>query len=437
MFERFLRKTAGSTAKPRRKPSLHLSPRPVTVAELLQLIPLRNLSEEELNAFALTQQTETYAPGSILFERGQTDTYVLYLLAGTVTMVLNDEQSYEVTAGTAKARFPLSYGQSHNATAIAKTDVELIQVPAKVMHKNLSAQLKEDRLLDPNRWEAPAELKNSHLFQTFCQNFQNEELKLPTLPDIALRLRNAIQRDDIGVAEAAKIVEVDATIAAKLMHIANSPLYFAAQPAKSCLEAINRLGLKATCNLVVSLCIRGIFKSKDEFLSQKMRTVWQEGLHVSALAYVLAKDNRWHNPEEALLGGLICEIGSIYFLAFAEGFPKTHYQRAEIELALPVVCGPIGYYVLKRWDFPDELVNVPLLATAWHYDSGPTLALSDLVMLSKLHRYLETHRIAEVPPINSIPACGKLRDGSLSPEYSLKVLHDAKAQIQETLNLLR
>lgn len=436
MFKRFLPKTAGSTAKPYRKPSSNLSPRPITVAELLQLIPLRNLSEEELHAFALTQQTETYAPGSILFERGQTETYVLYLLAGTVTIVLNDEQSYEVTAGTAKARFPLSYGEP-NATAIAKTDVELIQVSAKVMHKNLSAQLKEDRLLDPNRWEVPPELKNSHLFQTFCQNFQSEELKLPTLPDIALRLRNAIERDDVGVADAAKIVQVDAAIAAKLLHIANSPLYLAAQPAKSCLEAINRLGLKATRNLVISLCMRGLFKFKDEFLKQKMRTVWQEGLHVSALAYVLAKDNRWHNPEEALLGGLICEIGSIYFLAFAEGFPKTHYQRAEIELAMPVVCGPIGYYLLKRWDFPDELANAPLLATAWHYDSGPTLALSDFVMLSKLHRYMETGRMAEVPPINSIPAYSKLRDGSLSPEYSLKVLHDAKAQIQEVLNLLR
>lgn len=437
MFKRFLRKTAGSTARLRHKPSSKLSPRPITVAELRQLIPLRNLSEEELNAFALTQQTETLGPGSILFERGETDAHVLYLLAGTVTLVFNEDQGYDVTAGTAKARFPLSYGESHHATAIARTDVEVIQVSAKVMHKNLSAQLKEDRLLDPNRWEMPIELRNSRLVQAFCQNFLNEELELPTLPDIALKLRNAIERDDIGVAEAARIVQVDATIATKLMHIANSPLYLAAQPPRNCLEAINRLGLRATCNLVISLCMRSIFKSKDEFLGQKMRAVWQEGLHVSALAYVLAKDNHWRDPEEALLAGLICDIGIIPFLAFAEAFPKTYYQRAEIEAAMPAVRGPIGYYVLKRWGFPDELASVPMLATVWHYDSGPKLALSDIVMLSKLHRYMETARMAETPPINSIPACGKLRDSSLSPEYSLRVLHDAKAQIQEVLSLLR
>lgn len=432
MFKRFLRQIGGSRSKPS-----NLSPRPITVAELRQLIPVRNLSEEELSAFALTQKTETYGPGSILFERGEKDVHVLYLLAGTVSMVLNDDQRYDVTAGTAKARFPLSYGEFHTATAIAKTDVEVIRVSAKVMHKNLSAQLKEDRLLDPNLWEIPQELKNSRLFQAFCQSFQSEELNLPTLPDIALRLRHAIERKDIGTAEAAKIVQADAAIAARLMHIANSPLYLAVQPARSCLEAINRLGLRTTLSLVMTLCLRSVFRSKDEFLHRKMRALWQEALHVSALAYVLAKDNRWHDPEEALLGGLVCDLGAIPFLAFTEEFPKTHYQPEEIEAAISVVCGPVGYYLLKRLEFPEELAKVPILATVWHYDSGPELALSDIVMLAKLHRCLETSRTAELPAINAIPACCKLRDGSPSPEYSLKVLQDAKAQIQEVLNLLR
>lgn len=435
MFERFWRKP--QVSETRLKPALSLSPRAVTVAELRQLIPLRNFSEEELSAFALTQTTETYGPGSILFERGESESCVLYLLTGTVRMALNDQQSYEVIAGTAKARFPLSYGESHRATAIAITDVEVIRVSAQVMHKNLSAQLKEDRVLDPSRWEVPLELKSSRLLQAFCQNFQNEELALPTLPDVALRLRQAIARDGIGVAEAAKIVQADPSIAAKLLHVANSPLYLCAQPAKSCLEAVSRLGLKATCSLVVSFCLSGLFKSKDEFLGRRMRALWQEAIHVSALAYVLAKDNRWPNPEEALLAGLVCDIGQIPLLAFADGFPKDQYRPQEIEPVCLVVCGPIGYYLLKRWSFPEELANVPLLSTLWHYDSGPTLTVSDIVMLARLHRYLETGRIAEVPAINAIPACGKLRDGTLSPEYSLKVLHEAKAQVQEALSLLR
>ncbi|MBN2700139.1 MAG: HDOD domain-containing protein [Methylothermaceae bacterium] len=437
MLERLLGKRGGSSTGQGRKPSGKFPPRPITVTELQQLIPLRSLSEEELNAFALTQRTETYAPGSVLFERGETEAHVLYLLRGTVTMRLNDEQSYEVTAGTAKARFPLSSGEAHNTTAIARTDVEVIRVLAKVMRKNLKDQLEDDRLLDPNRWRAPKQLRNSQLFQAFCQNFLNEELTLPTLPDIALALRKAIEKEDIGVAEAATIVQADASIAANLMHIANSPLYLAANPVRTCLEAINRLGLRATCNLTLSLCMRHVFKSKDAFLCQKMRDSWQEGLHVAALAYVLAKDNHWHDPEEAFLAGLICNIGIIPFLTFADGFPKSYYQQEEIDAALPVIRGPIGYYILKKWGFPDELVEIPRRADAWHYDDDPELSLGDIVMLSRLHRCMETARMNEVPPINSIPACNKLRNGSLSPEYSLQVLCDARTQVQEILKILR
>ncbi len=437
MLKRFLKTTSSVGSGSRTKPSLTYAPRPVTVSELRQLIPLRNLADEELDAFALTQQVETYGSGSILFESGDKEECVLFLLAGSVTMKVNEDQSYQVQAGTAKARFPLSHSESHQATAITNTDVEVLRVPVAVMHKNFEGRLKEDWILNPDSWEVPSRLRNSPLFQTFCQYFVNEKLQLPTLPDIAMRLRHAIEKDDIGVAEAAKIVELDATIATKLIRIGNSPLYMTNSPARSCLDAINRLGLKATCNLVMTLCLKDVFKSRDKLLNQKMHALWRESLQVASLAYVLAKDNQWPDPEAALLMGLISKIGTVPFLAFVSEFPKEHYSPEDIDAVLEAIRGPASCYVLRRWNFPEELVKIPLVAEMWHYDSGPQLCLSDIVTLSKLHRYLETGRMSELPAINSIPACGKLRDSSLSPEYSLKVLHEAKDQVQEMLAPLR
>ncbi len=436
MLSRFLKQKSATDCRPRTKPADSLAPRHVTVAELKLLIPLRNFSEEELRAFSLTQKTETYGAGSVLFQRNETEGSVLYLLSGSVEMWLNDTQSYEVTAGSAKARFPLSHGETHRATAVAKSDVEVLRVSAKVMHKNLQAGLAEDHLLEPENWDVPEALRATPLFQTFCQFFTNEELRLPTLPQVAVRLRRAVARDDIGVAEAAAIVQLDATIAAKLLHIANSPLYLGAQPARNCLEAINRLGLKVTCSLVTSLCLKDLFRSRDKALQRRMQRMWRDSLQVSALSRVLAKDNRWPDPEEALLAGLLSDIGVVPFLAFVEKFPREHYDHDDLETILAAVRGPVGYYVLKKWGFPDEIVQVPPLVEQWHYDSGPRLTLSDLVMLSKLHHYLETGKTVRIPMIASVPACHKLRDGSLSPEYSLKVLHEAKTEVREALALL-
>lgn len=437
MLKNFLSKDKRRNSSQKLVPAVKLSPRTIDISDLKLLIPLRNFSEEELNAFALTQTTETYGPGSILFEQGESDDHVFYLLTGSVIIQTGDNQQYELVAGSAKSRFPLSCGKTHNATAIAKTDIEVLRTSAKVMHKNLNEQLQADASLDPENWQAPEGLKSSKLYQAFGQYFSHEELSLPTLPDIAVRLRKAIEKDDIGIAEAAKIVQLDATIAAKLLHIANSPLYLTANPARNCLEAVNRLGLKATCNLVLSLCLKDLFNSPQKILHTKLKNIWKESLQVAALSYILAKENKWHDPEEALLAGLISDIGMIAFLAFVDKFPKSHYQEEEIDLALPVVRGPVGYYILKKWDFLEELAQIPLLAESWLHDSGQQLVLSDIVMLARLHRRIETKHMSELPGIESIPACSKLRDGGLSPELSLKVLHDAKVQIQEALAFIR
>ncbi|HHJ39506.1 MAG: hypothetical protein AXA67_09325 [Methylothermaceae bacteria B42] len=438
MLKRFLNKDKSRSDQQRLVPSLQLTPRPLTVAELKQLIPLRNFSNEELEAFALSQTTETYGPGSILFERGESEDHVFYLLSGTVIIKSEEGQEYEITAGSAKSRFPLSSGKTHNVTAISKTDIEVIRTSSRVMHRNVQdIHSGDDLILNPENWNIPETLANSQLFQAFSQHFSNEELKLPTLPDVAVRLRKAVQKEDIGVAEAAKIVQLDATIATKLLHIANSPLYMAVNPAKNCLEAVSRLGLKATCSLVLTLCMKDLFKSEQQQLREKFKNVWKESLHIAALSYVLAKDNQWRDPEEALLAGLINDIGKTAFLAFVDNFPQSHYEMGEVDAALPVIRGPVGYYILKKWDFAEELAKIPLFAESWLHDSGDDLSLSDIIMLSKLHRAIELKQISELPPINTIPACRKLRDGELSPEYSLKVLHQAKAQINEALSFLR
>jgi HD-like signal output (HDOD) protein len=133
------------------------------------------------------------------------------------------------------------------------------------------------------------------------------------------------------------------------------------------------------------------------------------------------------------LAGLIADIGVVPFLSFTENFPREYWTPEDVSMILPWLRGPIGAFVLNSWGFPDELVEIPLLAENWHHDSGPDLTLSDVVVLSKLHAFIGTPRMSEMPAINSVPACGKLKDGQLTPEHSLKVLHVAKDKINQAL----
>lgn len=401
---------------------------------LKQLFPIRNLGEEELGAFALDRKAEAFGPGAILFQRGESSGSVFYLLEGTVLMDVGDGKSYEVRANTAKARFPLCSGKHYSATAHAQTDIQVLRVSPKIMSFNVSKDATARGLIDPAEAGIPEAVRSSRLFQAFCQHYRDEELKIPTLPDVAIKLRRALA-NNVEIKEVVRIVQMDPAIAGKLVRVANSPLYLPVTPINNCHDAVMRLGLTATRNLVVSYSLRQIFQCKDAYINQVLLDEWKKSIYISSLCWVLASANGGVNAEEAQLAGLISDIGSVPFLYFAENFPREYWTPEDIAQTLPHVRAPVGAFVLSRWDFPAELVAIPQLAEDWFHDSGAELRVSDIVVLSRLHAYIGTPRMYEVPAINSIPACGKLKDRQLSPEHSLNVLHEAKDKINQSLKL--
>ncbi|MGZ8185630.1 MAG: HDOD domain-containing protein [Methylobacter sp.] len=398
----------------------------ISVETLKELIPIRNFSNEKLQAFATNHLSEVFPAHTTLFKLGDENDSALYLLKGIITLSDDSGKSYEVDAGTAKAKFPLSSGFIHTTTAIAKTDVSILRVSQKIMTGKtaLSSPLSALKI--------PDNLTENRLLQTFSQHYTSEELELPSLPDIALKLRKAMQQD-IGIADAVKIIQLDPVISAKLIEVANCALYVSAVPAKSCFAAVSRIGLNATRNLVIGLSINHIFKSNSPLIKKHLDKIWKQSLYISTLSYVLAAVTKQANPEEALLAGLICDIGAVPFLNFAANLPKDYYSESDIALALPHVKGPIGYKILLDWGFSEEFIKIPVFSEDWYQNSSEELNLTDIVVLSRLHSNIGQADMSEFPAITSIPAASKLKNFSLSPEHSLNLLHEAKHQINDAL----
>jgi len=405
---------------------------PITLDILRELFPIRNLSEEEVSTFAMDRSAEAFPAGTVLFTRDAEAESIFYLLDGTVLMELGESNNYAVQSGTAKARFPLCSGKRYSATATAQTDVQVLRVSPKLMWRHAHRDPALLQALDPQDPSIPDKVRGTRLFQAFCQFYRDEELTIPSLPDVAIKLRKAMEFQ-ADVAEVVAIVQLDPAIAAKLVHVANSPLYLSANPIHNLRDAVLRLGLAATRNLVISYSLRQIFQCKEPFLNELLYEEWKKSIYLSCLCYVLASDNRGMDAEEALLAGLIADIGVVPFLYFVENFPREYWSPIDVAEALPWIRGPVGTFVLNRWDFAPQLMEIPQRAEDWFHDSGQGLHLSDIVVLSRLHSYIGSPRMVELPSINSIPACGKLQNGELSPAHSLKVLHDAKDKISQAM----
>ncbi len=411
-----------------------LEPEPITVATLKQLIPIRNINDDELNAFALENKSEVYAAKTTLFKSGEQGSSVLYLLDGQIQVTVEGGESYEIESNSAKANFPLSSGRQHSGTAVALTDVRILRVSNRIMRSTTprkSVAEFGDLLAEI---ELPEEVRKSRLYEAFCQYYGQEHPTLPTMPDIATKLRKALNQD-VPINKVVDIVQLDPAIATKLIQVANCPLYIAAKPVTSCRDAVVRLGLNATRTLVTSITLKQLFKCKTIAIKQKALKRWQQSVQLSCLCFVLASETKTVNPEDALLAGLICDIGMIPFLQFADNFPSDFFELNEIDLVAPYIRGPAGSFLMDKWEFSEPLASIPQNSENWYYDTGEEINLTDVVILSKLHSYIGTSTMTNLPPINAIPACSKLADGTLSPEHSLNVLHHAKDRVKEAFSI--
>ncbi len=267
-----------------------------------------------------------------------------------------------------------------------------------------------------------------------------EKLDLPTLPEVAVRIGRAVKDDTRDAGRIAEVIQTDPVITAKLIRVANSAYYGGLKPLDSCESAVVRLGIDTTHNLVLTFALQDLFHSDSVALKKRMRQLWKHSTRVAALCFVLAKQTRAFPPDQALLGGLIHDIGEIAILTYLGKYTTVDsLAEDQIEAVVAALRGQVGGMILRYWDFPPEFATVALEAEDWHRDPGPEPDYCDLVIIAQLHSFVGTPRLASLPPMNELPAFKKLPLGELTPQNSLKILDEAQEQIRtaETLVVAR
>lgn len=399
----------------------------IPVSFLKRLMPVAQLlTEEEIQKLQIT--AASFAPGAIIFNRGTEVDSLIYIVKGNIYMEADNGSGLEINSHTFKALYPLSAGKLHYFTAIAGSDVTVIYLSKAILQPDQSTFAPLD-----NELKISEPLQDNPFFNRFYQHFTEGELKIPSFPDIALKLRIAIQQD-CDVADIVKIVNLDPVISAKLIQVVNSPVYRPVIPISNCFDAINRLGLTTTRNLVTAFSMKNLTTSKNKVTKKLIQHNWLQSIKVSSISHTLAQLTQKVDPDEALLAGLLHNIGALPILTFADNSPEGTYQSADIDLCINEIQGQIGSIILDAWGFPDKLRQIPLQSANWFTSTTEDLNLSDIVLLAKYHNLLTSPGKADLPLLITLPAFQKLEHQPLTPEMSLQLLHDAKQQIAETMN---
>lgn len=289
--------------------------------------------------------------------------------------------------------------------------------------------------------EAASQQKNSklaknRLYQDCFQYMQSESLALPTIPDVSLKIRRAINEPNTNSAKIAKVVQIDPSITARLIKISNSPLYRGRRKIESCPEALTRLGLKAAQDIITAFALKAVFNAKSPVIRRKMQDLWAHSSYVAAISAVFAHKTPGFDPDRAMLAGLIHDIGVVPILAYADRQPDILENPSDLAEAVRELRCPIGIQIIRKWDFPNDFEEVILYAENWYRDSGQQASYSDIVMISQLHSFIGKVDIKQMPKIDDLPAYRKLASGNLDADLSINVLDQAKDEIEHIRQML-
>jgi HD-like signal output (HDOD) protein len=251
---------------------------------------------------------------------------------------------------------------------------------------------------------------------TSVQNFLvyvQEELAanrmvLPILPDIALRVRQAVTDDKVSAAELAELIITDMSLATRLIQVANSPLYRGINPINNIQTAVARLGSKIVGTLITSLALQQIFTPSNKFLAEHFRKVWEQSISVSALSRALASLTPHLDADEAMLAGLIHQIGKLPIFIVVEKIPEFRDSPSRMNKLLEKAHPAVGKLIMESWDFPEELKKVAYEYLNFRYNSGSQADYVDLVQVAFLQSVAGTDHPAARVDCTQVLSFGKL-----------------------------
>ncbi|MFV1984342.1 MAG: HDOD domain-containing protein [Thiohalomonadales bacterium] len=275
------------------------------------------------------------------------------------------------------------------------------------------------------------------LTQRINTEFEAGRINLPLLPEIALRVRKAVNNEDTSIRDLAALIQTDASITARIIQISNSPLYKTASKATDCNSAISKLGMKTTRDIVTCLVIHNMFSSSHVLIRKKLEKIWKESSYVAAISSVLAREIPNLQVDTALLAGLVHNIGKLPILNYIEEFPELVEDEKQVDVLLESMHQDIGAKILQKWGFDDVIQQIPELTSNFKRESSGDADYSDVVIVAKIHSLFGSASATKLPVLTDIPAFKKLALSDEGAEASLLVLQEARQDIQLVLRSLR
>ncbi len=190
----------------------------------------------------------------------------------------------------------------------------------------------------------------------------NKSKKLPTLPGIAMKILEAVQKERPDLQEIAEVLSTDPPLSAEVLKLINSPFFGLTRKVTSVFHAVSMLGMNVVKNMALSFALVKNFSNNGQGDFDYPR-FWKYSLTTAIAARMIAEKVAAETAEDAFFLGLLHDMG---LLALARCLPDQYQlvvQEAETgncsnHQAENQILGfdhmAIGRHLVRSWGLPSK-----------------------------------------------------------------------------------
>jgi HD-like signal output (HDOD) protein len=403
---------------------------------LRHLSTLRDLAQDELHALSNQLYVHEDRKGGVLLEIGATEDTTLYLLEGSCRLIAEDGGIKVIHHTDTSAQAPLARLRPSHYRVIAETDVRYLKIDNALVtqttgsFEQASGLSLETYEVEEDDGYGQMDAENRLTLQIY-EDLNADRLLLPSLPHVAVRIGEAVNDADSDARRVAALIETDPAIAVKIVKAANSARFGGVSQIATVAEAVARLGMQNTQILVITFALRELFRTSSKALEKRMLELWEHSRKVAAMTQVLAEKAGGFNVHEALLAGLVHDIGALAVVGYARGFPDVVAHPDALEASIRALRSQLSGMILSKWQLPHELVTAAKEAENWYRDKDGKADYADLIIVAQVHEGIA----GDLDPAQ-IPALGRLGLSPQEVDKGLEILHEAEDEIAAAKALL-
>lgn len=195
--------------------------------------------------------------------------------------------------------------------------------------------------------------------QSLAAELSRGRVDLPTSPDVAQRMQQALHEDGLSNTFVTRVISADPGLAANVFALANGKADArGARPFTDQKLAVTRVGSDNVRSAALPYVMEKLRSAQAHaHLGEDLARLWERSTLVASIARVLAERTAAAPPDVALLAGLLHNIGAVYLLSRAEKHLALFRNPATRDVLMHDWQAPIGKAIALNWGLPDAIAD--------------------------------------------------------------------------------